>query len=60
MTFVLFVVIATGTHIVTGIKAIYRARGFAVGHAKAATGTITEEDEQNLLAAIEQLEWTVE
>mmetsp|Transcript_56853 Transcript_56853/g.176342 ORF Transcript_56853/g.176342 Transcript_56853/m.176342 type:complete len:166 (-) Transcript_56853:140-637(-) len=48
------------TKIVAGIKAILRSRGFAVGHAREASGTITEEQERALLASIEACDWTVE
>jgi dihydrodipicolinate synthase/N-acetylneuraminate lyase len=49
-----------GTKIIAGIKAIYRARGFDVGHSREASGVITEEQEKALLASIEALDWAVE
>ena len=49
-----------GTNIVAGIKAIYRARGIEVGHARPATGSITAEQEQALIAATDACEWKVE
>jgi len=49
-----------GLKIIAGIKAIYRARGFDVGHSREATGVITEAQEKALLASIEALDWAVE
>ena len=50
----------SGFRIVAGIKAILRARGFDVGYAREATGTISQEAEEALLASVEALDWTVE
>jgi hypothetical protein len=50
----------SGFRIVSGIKAILRDRGFAVGRAREATGRIPAERERSLVEATKALGWAVE